>query len=48
VTEEQGDLRPANDADGDGRYTVLDYPIVTSDETNKAFQTGKADQIQVF
>lgn len=47
-SEEQGDLRPAKDTDGDGRYTVLDYPIVTSDQTSQAFTTGKADAISVF
>ena len=41
--EVNGDLRPAKDADGDGRYTVLDYPVVTSGKTQEVFTTGRED-----
>lgn len=46
--EVRGDVAPPKDADGDGRLTVLDYPIVTSARTQKAFQTGQDDEISVF
>lgn len=44
----KGDTAPPKDLDGDGRLTVLDYPIVTSARTQKAFQTGQDDEVQVF
>ena len=44
----QGALAPPRDLDGDGRLTVLDYPIVTSKQTNEAFASGEADAINVF
>jgi hypothetical protein len=47
--EVNGDLRPARDADGDGKYTVLDYPIVTSGKTQEVFNTGREDEaLDVF
>lgn len=36
-----GDLRPPRDKDGDGKYTALDYPIVTSGKTKEVFSTGE-------
>jgi len=46
--ELKGDTAPPKDLDGDGKLTVLDYPIVTSARTQKAFQTGQDDEVQVF
>lgn len=46
--EVKGDAAPPKDLDGDGKLTVLDYPIVTSARTKKAFQTGEDEQIDVF
>ena len=43
-----GKDRPTEDDDGDGRLTVLDYMIMTSDKTETAFKTGKADALDVF
>lgn len=43
-----GKLAPPSDADGDGKLTVLDYPIVTSGRTQKAFDEGKDDEVKVF
>jgi hypothetical protein len=44
----QGAAAPPKDLDGDGRLTVLDYPIVTSARTAKAFATGQDEEVQVF
>lgn len=44
----EGDLKPPKDMDGDGRYTVLDYSIVTSARTNNAFKTGEDQAVKVF
>ena len=46
--EVSGEYRPKTDTDGDGRYTVLDYKIVTSDKTQDAFSTGKDEPLNVF
>lgn len=46
--EIMGDLRPPKDKDGDGLYTALDYPIVTSGKTKAAFETGEDEAVQVF
>lgn len=43
-----GKFAPTEDLDGDGRITCLDYPIVTSARTNKAFATGEDTEIDVF
>ena len=43
-----GELKPPKDLDGDGRYTVLDYSIVTSARTESAFQTGQDAAVKVF
>jgi hypothetical protein len=43
-----GAAAPPKDLDGDGKLTVLDYPIVTSAQTQAAFQTGEADAVNVF
>ena len=43
-----GELTPPKDLDGDGRYTVLDYDIVTSARTKAAFQTGEDAPLDVF
>jgi hypothetical protein len=43
-----GKYRPEMDLDGDGRYTILDYNIVTSDRTEGAFKTGKDAPLNVF
>ena len=44
----QGKYAPAEDLDGDGRLTALDYPIVTSAQTQAAFATGEAEALDVF
>jgi hypothetical protein len=46
--EVRGELAPRTDRDGDGVKTVLDYPIVTSKKTEKAFADGEDEAIQVF
>lgn len=46
--EVNGEWRPTSDRDGDGLYTVLDYPTVTSATTKEAFVTGEADEVDVF
>jgi hypothetical protein len=46
--EINGDLRPPKDKDGDGLYTALDYPIVTSGKTKEAFEKGEDEALQVF
>ena len=43
-----GELAPRSDLDGDGVLTVLDYPIVTSKRTEKAFADGVDEEINVF
>ena len=43
-----GDLRPPKDIDGDGKYTALDYDIVTSGKTKAAFATGEDEAVDVF
>jgi len=43
-----GDYAPPTDADGDGLLTALDYPIVTSARTKKAFATGEDEALDVF
>lgn len=43
-----GELAPKKDLDGDGRLTVLDYPIVTSGRTKAAFENGSDEPVQVF
>lgn len=43
-----GDFAPPRDADGDGKLSVLDYPIVTSARTQAAFATGKDEEVNVF
>lgn len=44
-----GPLAPTKDLDGDGKLTVLDYPIVTSKRTNDAFASGEDNEpISVF
>lgn len=44
-----GSMAPAKDIDGDGKITVLDYPIVTSTKTEQVFAEGKDDEpIRVF
>lgn len=45
--EVMGTMAPTVDLDGDGRITVLDYPIVTSSRTASAFATGQDDAIQL-
>ena len=47
-TELHGPLAPPADLDGDGKLTVLDYPIVTSAKTKDAFQKGEDDEVDVF
>lgn len=44
----KGDFAPPKDSDGDGKLTVLDYPIVTSARTQKAFATGQDEEVNVF
>jgi hypothetical protein len=43
-----GELAPRSDLDGDGFLTVLDYPIVTSKRTAKAFAEGEDEALDVF
>jgi hypothetical protein len=44
-----GKYAPKEDIDGDGKLTVLDYPIVTSSKTEAVFESGKDDApIAVF
>jgi hypothetical protein len=44
-----GELAPPKDIDGDGKLTVLDYPIVTSAKTKAIFQAGEDNEpIKVF
>lgn len=43
-----GAVAPPKDLDGDGKLTVLDYPIVTSARTQAAFQTGQDEPVTVF
>lgn len=44
-----GEIAPADDIDGDGVKTVLDYRIVTSTTTQEAFRTGREDApVNVF
>jgi len=43
-----GTHAPTADTDGDGKITVFDYEIVTSDRTARAFETGRDDKIDVF
>ena len=44
----EGEYKPPKDMDGDGRYTVLDYSIVTSARTDNAFKTGQDAAVKVF
>jgi len=47
--EVSGEYRPMKDLDGDGKYTVLDYPTVTSGKTQEVFTTGREDvELNVF
>lgn len=47
--EVNGEYRPTKDLDGDGKYTVLDYPTVTSGKTQEVFSTGREDEpLDVF
>lgn len=39
---------PNRDTDGDGKLTVFDYEIVTSDRTQRAFETSRDDEVRVF
>ncbi len=44
-----GEDKPEKDLDGDGRYTVLDLPIVTSGKTQEVFKSGREDEaLNVF
>lgn len=43
-----GPKAPTEDLDGDGRLSVLDYPIVTSQRTKRAFAEGEDEPLQVF
>lgn len=43
-----GNLAPPNDLDGDGRRTVLDYPIILSETTKNAFATGQDESVKPF
>jgi len=39
-----GKYAPAEDLDGDGEITVLDYPIITSARTEAVFEAGRDDE----
>lgn len=44
-----GSIAPTKDIDGDGRLTVLDYPIITSAKTEGVFSEGRDDEpLKVF
>lgn len=43
--ELHGELAPQKDLDGDGRLTVLDYPIVIGDNTRVKFNTGTDNEV---
>lgn len=45
---QKGNYAPPKDVDGDGKLTVLDYPIVTSARTKQAFEKGEDDEVDVF
>jgi len=45
---ESGQLAPPSDLDGDGKLTVLDYPVITSAETKKVFRDGESEPVNVF
>jgi hypothetical protein len=45
--EVTGSGAPPEDADGDGFLTVLDYPIVTSKKTKKAFAEGEDEALDL-
>ena len=48
-SEQTGEMIPSKDIDGDGKLTVLDYPIVTSTKTEAVFKAGKDDEpLDVF
>jgi len=44
----EGDLAPPKDTDGDGKFTVLDFDIMTSKKTKKAFEEGEDEEVDVF
>lgn len=45
----QGVYAPKQDLDGDGKLSVLDYPIVTSQKTQGVFDSGQENEtVQVF
>lgn len=46
--EVMGEQAPPKDIDGDGFITVLDYPIVTSKKTKRAFEEGEDEALDVF
>ena len=47
--EIEGKYAPTEDLDGDGRLTVLDYPIITSAKTDEVFATAHDDEpMKVF
>jgi hypothetical protein len=44
-----GEHAPPKDLDGDGKLTVLDYPIITSAKTEAVFESGREDEpMKVF
>ena len=43
-----GDFKPPQDLDGDGRFTIWDYNIVTSKRTKAAFESGEDEPVNVF
>lgn len=44
----RGEDAPVSDRDGDGRMTVLDYPIIQNAASKKAFQTGSDEPLKPF
>ena len=46
--EVMGEQAPPKDIDGDGFLTVLDYPIVTSKKTKRAFEEAEDEALDVF
>jgi hypothetical protein len=43
-----GEVAPPSDKDGDGKLTVMDYDIVTSQKTKAAFASGEDEPVKVF
>jgi len=47
-SEITGELKPPRDLDADGILTGLDYPVIKSGKTTKAFETGVDEGVNPF